>query len=94
MHQFDYGTEAQLFDYGMEAELFSSKPKKSRRPPVGYKRFARAADAIRFAIEDLPPQLLAGTYLEVDESRYEAAQIRRLYESVEYPLIRGAGTRR
>ena len=49
MHTFDYATEAELFDYSTEAELFSTKGKNSRRQPLGYKRFARAADAIRFA---------------------------------------------
>jgi hypothetical protein len=86
MHKFDYATKAELFDYGLEAELFSVGPKSYRRPPLGYKRFARASDAIRFAIEDLPPQLLVGTCLEVDELRYEATEIRRLYDSVDYPL--------
>jgi hypothetical protein len=90
MHKFDYATTAELFDYSTEAELFSSGPRNSRRPPLGYKRFARAADAIRFAIEDLPSQLLAGTYLEVNESRYEGTEIRRLYESENYPLAREA----
>jgi hypothetical protein len=88
MHDFDYTANAELFDYSAEAELFSTKPRNSRRQPLGYKRFGRAADAIRFAIEDLPPQLLTGTYLEVDEVRYESAQIRRLYERAEYPLAR------
>ena len=46
MHTFDYATEAELFDYSTEAELFSTKGKNSRRQPPGYKRFARAADAI------------------------------------------------
>jgi hypothetical protein len=90
MDKFDYATTAELFDYSTEAELFSAKRGNSRRPPLGYKRFARAADAIRFAIEDLPSQLLVGTYLEVNESRYEGTEIRRLYESAAYPLARGA----
>jgi len=90
MYKLDYATTAELFDYSTEAELFSTGPRISRRPPLGYKRFARAADAIRFAIEDLPSQLLAGTYLEVNESRYEGNEIRRLYESENYPLARGA----
>jgi hypothetical protein len=88
MHEFDYAANAELFDYSTEAELFSTRPRNSRRQPLGYKRFARAADAIRFAIEDLPPQLLIGTYLEVDEVRYESTQIRRLYDSADYPLAR------
>ena len=85
---FDYGTQAELFDYGTEAELFAAKLRQSRRQPLEYKRFARAADAIRFAIEDLSPRLLLGTYLEVNELRYEGREIRRLYESADYPLAR------
>jgi hypothetical protein len=91
MHEFDYTANAELFDYDTEAELFPAKVRNSRRQPLGYKRFARAADAIRFAIEDLPPQLLIGTYLEVDEVRYEGMQIRRLYDSADYPLSRAPG---
>jgi hypothetical protein len=85
----DYAAEAELFDYATEAELFStSARRKSRRPPLGYKRFARASDAIRFAIEELPPQLLASTILEVSEKRYQPGEIRFLYEREEYPLAR------
>jgi hypothetical protein len=43
-----------------------------------------------FAIEELAPEFLLGAYLEVDEERYNSGGIRRLYESVNYPLIRGA----
>lgn len=85
---FEYVTEAELFDYSAEAEVFSRTSGKARRQPLGYRRFARAVDAIRFVIEELSPQLLAGTYLEVDEERYEGNQIRRLYENEHYPLAR------
>jgi len=89
MREFDYASKAERFDYCTEAELFSTGYRNSRRQPLAYKRFARAADAIRFAIEELPPQLLVGTYLEVNESRYQSTEIRGLYESANYPLARG-----
>jgi hypothetical protein len=79
-----------VFDYGTSAELFSSRGSRGRYQPLNYKRFTSAAEAIRFAIEDLSPQCLVGTYLEVDDSRYESAGIRRLYASADYPLPRRA----
>jgi hypothetical protein len=89
---FDYGNEAELFDYGSAAELYSSKGRAFRRQPLGYRRFARAADAIRFAIEEMPPQMLQSACMEVDEVRFDGQDIRRLYEGVAYPLARRAGS--
>jgi hypothetical protein len=88
MDAINFASEAELFDYSAEAEMFSPMSRKARRQPLGYRRFARAADAIRFAIEELAPHLLVGTYLEVAEHRYEGHQIRCLYESTGYPLDR------
>jgi hypothetical protein len=76
------------FDYSAEAELFPARNRKSTRQLIGYRRFAHAADAIRFAIEELPPELFLGTHLEIDEERFGGQGIRRLYESMAYPLIR------
>jgi hypothetical protein len=90
-HAIDYGHEAELFDYSTAAELNSSNKRQAfRRRPLGYRRFVRAADAIRFAIEEMPSQLLVTAYLEVDEVRFDGAGIRRLYESDDYPNIRAA----
>lgn len=84
------GTDMSAFDYGAEAELFSARSPKFRQKALGYRRFARAADAIRFAIEELPPEFLRGSSLEVNEETYEGLEIRRLYESVDFPLPRRA----
>jgi hypothetical protein len=90
MAAFDYSTVAKLFPTKTDAELSPAKSRRHRRHPVGYGRFARAADAIRFAIEELAPQLFVGTYLEVGEARYDSKDIRRLYESAGYPHARRA----
>ena len=85
-----------FFDYSIEAELSPTAsalgliPIRKRRmqQPIGYGRFARAADAIRFAIEELPPELLLAAQLKVAEEKFDGDGIRRLYESVDYPLTR------
>jgi len=76
------------FDYDATAEFFPTRRRVPRRQPLCYKRFEHAAHAIKFAMEDLAPELLVGAFLEVDEQRYGSDDIRRLYESAEYPLAR------
>lgn len=77
-----------VFDYGSEAELFPTNNRKYKRAAFGYRRFSRAAEAIRFAIEQLPSEALAGAYLEVHEQRFDRHGIRQLYDSDAYPLAR------
>ena len=76
------------FNYNSLAELYPARSWKGNAGRITYKRFEMAAEAVRFAIEELPAQALLGTYLEVDEERFDSRQIRRLYDSKEYPLPR------
>ncbi len=48
---------------------------------------------IRFAIEELPAELLPGARLKVDEMIFDRDEIRRLYDSEDYPLVRRVATR-
>jgi hypothetical protein len=82
--------DAKSFDYEAVAELFPARSRKYNRQLARYQRFERAADALRFAIEELPPQLFLGAYLEVEEERFDSNEMRRLYDSTEFPLARRA----
>lgn len=73
------------FDYTAPAELFPSRNRKIASK-VRYRRFDQAADAIRFAVEELPEPLLLGAYIEINEKRFGHQDIRALYESEGYPL--------
>jgi hypothetical protein len=83
----DYSTEAELSPTANDLGL-SPVSRRKMRQPTGLGRFACAADAIRFAIEELSPELLLTTQLKVAEKKFNSEGIRQLYESVEYPLIR------
>ena len=76
-------------NYDAPAELFPSRNRKVASK-VKYRRFSRASDAIRFAIEELPEPQLLGAYIEIDEARLGHKEIRALYESEAYPLKKTA----
>jgi len=73
------------FDYNAPAELYPGRNRNSAKK-VSYRRFERAADAIRFAIEELPGPLLLGACIEIDEQRLNHQDIQALYASEQYPL--------
>ena len=73
------------FDYKAPAELFPARNRKIANK-IKYRRFDQAADAIRFAIEEMPAPLLLGAVLQIDEARIDHKSIQALYDSERYPL--------
>jgi hypothetical protein len=69
------------FDCTAAAELFMIDPKKLKGR-VTCKRFDTAADALRFAIEEIPS--LAGAYLEVDD---RASDLKKSNTCMQTPAI-------
>ena len=72
------------FDYKAPAELFLSK--RAGNTHTKYRRFASAAEAIRYAVEVLRTPKAFGAHLEVGEQRLNSSDILRLYEAEDYPL--------
>ena len=71
-------------DYNAPAELFLAKRTKSSRE--NYRRFTTAAEAIRYAVEDVGTPKAFGAWLEVRDERFNSMEIERLYEAADYPL--------
>ncbi len=76
------------FDYAAPAEMFMARAKLARSSPIAYRRFKTAAEAIQFAVEQVPTPALVGAILEVNEQRYDHRGIRELYDQDTYPLAR------
>lgn len=76
------------FDYAASAELYPGKRSRRLRT-IGYHRFDTTAEALRYVIEEMPPELMAGAIIETEEHRFEADQIAELYADDAYPLPRG-----
>jgi hypothetical protein len=58
------------------------------RPHWRYGRYDTAAEAVRFAVEDIPPSALLSAYLVVDDERLGLDQIRHLHGRAAFPLKR------
>ena len=80
-------------DYYAAAGLYPCKTVR-QTSRLRYKRFDSVAEALRFAIEDMPRAMLRGCVLEVDEDRFDGMQIQKLYEADNYPLPRRSPVRR
>ena len=78
----------QKFSYDATAEVYPSR--RFAKSLARYRRFDRAADAIRYIIEEMPPEWLIGTMIDVNGKRREGNAIRALYDAAEYPLERAS----
>jgi hypothetical protein len=79
--------ETVTFGYGAPAELFMAK-RKGGPQQLRYRRFATAAEAIRFAVEELPAVRALGAWMQVGDERFDGDDIQRLYQSNDFPLQR------
>jgi hypothetical protein len=77
-------------DYSESADLFPSR--RYAKALARYRRFSCAAEAIRYAIEDMPAAWLIGTVLDVDGTSFDSRQIQALYNAPDFPLARAAVT--
>jgi hypothetical protein len=63
------------FDYVASAELFMAKCKDGARQPLSYRRFATAAEAIRFAVEEFPTMPMHVAWMLVGDERFDSKEI-------------------
>jgi hypothetical protein len=75
------------FNFSAPAELFPSRNRKVASK-IKYRRFDKAAEAVRFAVEELPEALLLGATIQIGDERFGHQQIRTLYASEQFPLKR------
>ena len=75
------------FNYDVPGEFYSRKSPGFRKPSgLAFQRFDTAAEAIRFAMEDISPAALGGCTLVVEGERLGAAELKALYASPNFPL--------
>ena len=67
------------FDYSSPAELYLSR---RRGRHTDYRRFATAAEAIRYAVEELRTRRSIGAWMQVEEDRFNKEEISRLYDEM------------
>ena len=67
------------FDYSSPAELFLSK---RRGRHTDYRRFPTAAEAIRYAVEELRTRRSLTAWMQVGDARFNMEEINRLYDEM------------
>ena len=72
-----------LFDYSSPAELFLAT---RRGRHTEYRRFATAAEAIHYAVEELRALRSLTAWMQVGDERFNKDEIHRLYDDGDYPL--------
>jgi hypothetical protein len=71
------------FDYSSPAELFLAR-RRGRR--TDYRRFATAAEGIRYAVEELRTRRALMAWMQVGEDRFNKEEINRLNYPLRAPL--------
>lgn len=84
---FNYAAPARLLSRETDPEQFMRKGWKTIQP-LGFGQFARAADALRFAVEELAPELRDAAYLDVGGTVFDSAAMKALYDDSRYPWPR------
>ena len=67
------------FDYSSPAELYLSR---RRGRHADYRRFVTAAEAIRYAVEELRTRRSLAAWMQVGEDRFNKEEINRLYDEM------------
>jgi hypothetical protein len=74
-------------DFNARAELYLGSDRHTAIAQ-GARRFASAAQAIRFAFEEAAPVSLHGAMLQIGEATYAGDDLAALYRSTAFPLPR------
>ena len=81
-------SEMEPFDFSAGAEVYASRGRGVSKRPVTYRRFRTGGEAIRYVMEEMAPEMRVGAVVEAGDARFDAGDIRALYESTEYPWPR------
>jgi hypothetical protein len=75
--------EGIAFDYSSPAELYLSR---RRGRHTDYRRFATAAEAIGYAVEELRTRRSINAWMQVGDEQFNNEEINRLYDDDDNPL--------